>query len=1062
MLGIFLLSQELDLDILEEEEILPETAAPAPSVEKSPEQRGLKKVKAMANKVQVVKDENGWKLLVDGKPFFVKGVVWSYTPIGENYSYNLWEKPEDFIKRMIDYDAQLMKEMGVNAIRVFGTIPPKWVTYLYKNYGIYTIINDLAGRYGVMVDGKWIYPTNYSDPKVRQTIVENALAVVRAYKDVPGVLMFIFGNENNYGLEWKSFEIENLPVGERQRARAKYLYTLFEEILSKAKQIDPNHPMGIANGDLQYIDLIAKYCKSLDIMGANVYRGKSATDLFATVKEKLDKPFMFTEFGCDAFNAKTGEEDQYHQALYFKEQWREIYLKSYGKGQEANCIGGTVFEWLDEWWKTGQITDLDVHNTDATWSNGGYKFDFEPGKNNMNEEWWGICAQSVEKVNGINKRIPRAGYYVLQQIWKLDPYDLKAEEIKTFFDALDITPYVMMGEVGSIKERTSGLERIKVEGGQIRAELVCSTDDTIIGKGKNGGFLLSDGEMVFLRFGFKPLSNLKGELSVNVLGNVPQKRLESFYGMRGEPFDVLVDEGGYKLEADDTKTIYDNERVEIYNFSFEYENKYVDIKGFYHIPRYHWGYEGDFFRLLQEATDMRTLDIYNAKAPSGIEISAKGALEGLKILAGPEVYWGANPKIMVKYYKDFGSFAFGLIHSEDISQRTATTAVTGALPPTRKSSLYLRLGFLPVINNLEFGLLFASPEKVGRTFIRAVKSSGSGYLGSGWDIIQNDTIKFIDTLAVKAKMDLDFGIGSLYTKFILAGLVADGGVIPGSNGSLITDPGTGNRIEVEGGLRFFLGGSFQIAPKFLYREPLVGPNPLIEGYVTSDGKIYPGVRPRNPIDDPFAVYGNRKALIGEVSVVYDPTGGSWFYYWDNDDREDAPVAFGLTFNYADYPTSTDATTYVTEDGQTVAFTKGLPPAKVWALNGRVVINPASFLRIIARIEAGRGQSTGQDERLVNYTALYLNSKFHNLLFYSYVKKDMWGPYDYHRQFNLTYPWQWMLDVSYGFETPFFLKSASRIGIHYVHKILDEYSPENQGDVTYKYIFETSLYYIVNF
>jgi hypothetical protein len=98
---------------------------------------------------------------------------------------------------------------------------------------------------------------------------------VEQYRDVPGVLMFALGNESNYGLEWSSFEIENLPVGERHKEKAKYLYSLYGEVIREAKQINPNHVYTIANGDIQYLDLIVEYCDSIDLLGVNAYRGSA-------------------------------------------------------------------------------------------------------------------------------------------------------------------------------------------------------------------------------------------------------------------------------------------------------------------------------------------------------------------------------------------------------------------------------------------------------------------------------------------------------------------------------------------------------------------------------------------------------------------------------------------------------------------------------------------------------------------------------------------------------------------------------------------------------------------
>ena len=58
-----------------------------------------------------------------------------YTPRGENYTYNLWDEPEETIKAVLDHDFGLMARAGVTANRSFTIIPPKWVTYIYETYG---------------------------------------------------------------------------------------------------------------------------------------------------------------------------------------------------------------------------------------------------------------------------------------------------------------------------------------------------------------------------------------------------------------------------------------------------------------------------------------------------------------------------------------------------------------------------------------------------------------------------------------------------------------------------------------------------------------------------------------------------------------------------------------------------------------------------------------------------------------------------------------------------------------------------------------------------------------
>ena len=43
-------------------------------------------------------DEDGYVLIVEGKPFFVKGMNWGYVPIGQNYSYNFGMKKRHLLK----------------------------------------------------------------------------------------------------------------------------------------------------------------------------------------------------------------------------------------------------------------------------------------------------------------------------------------------------------------------------------------------------------------------------------------------------------------------------------------------------------------------------------------------------------------------------------------------------------------------------------------------------------------------------------------------------------------------------------------------------------------------------------------------------------------------------------------------------------------------------------------------------------------------------------------------------------------------------------------------------
>jgi len=104
---------------------------------------------------------------------------------------------------------------------------------------------------------------------------------------------------------------------------------------------------------------------------------------------------------------------------------------------------------------------------------------------------------------------------------------------------------------------------------------------------------------------------------------------------------------GDRVYRDDRENA--GKHIEIYNFSAERLGDNADVKLFYHVPRYHWHYEGDYFGLMQEATSIEDSDDFNDKAPIGVELIGKRQFDGLKIVGGKEIYWGADPLTIVKY-----------------------------------------------------------------------------------------------------------------------------------------------------------------------------------------------------------------------------------------------------------------------------------------------------------------------------------------------------------------------------------------------------------------------------
>ena len=122
-------------------------------------------VYAQANKVMVQNGPEGSKLMVDNQEYMINGMNWDYFPIGTNFNYSLWKQSDETIKAALDSEMALLKNMNVNTVRMYTGVPAKWITYIYEEYGIYTMLNHAFGRYGLTVEGTWIANTEYSDEK---------------------------------------------------------------------------------------------------------------------------------------------------------------------------------------------------------------------------------------------------------------------------------------------------------------------------------------------------------------------------------------------------------------------------------------------------------------------------------------------------------------------------------------------------------------------------------------------------------------------------------------------------------------------------------------------------------------------------------------------------------------------------------------------------------------------------------------------------------------------------------------------------------------------------------
>jgi hypothetical protein len=982
---------------------------------------------SQSEKIAIQKNDTDLSITVDGKNFIINGMNWDYLPIGTNYSYSLWNQSEAFIQQALDDEMGLLKNMGVNTIRVYTGIPKKWIEYIHDKFGIYTMLNHSFGRYGLTIDGVWKPNTEYSDAKTKKLLLKEVTQMAKDYKDTKGLLLFLLGNENNYGLFWDGAETENIPIKDRKSTlRARSMYKLFNEAVVAMKAIDSNHPMAICNGDLLFLDIIAAECKDVDVLGTNVYRGVSFGDLFERVKNEYGKPVLFTEFGSDAFNTLTNQEDQNAQAFYLKGNWNEIYNNAAGMGKAGNAIGGFTFQFSDGWWKYGQTSNLDVHDNNASWSNGGYQKDFIEGENNMNEEWFGICAKGPTNEKGFYQLFPRAAYYVLKEIHKFNPFSENAsnEKLKSLFDEANLMD-------ASLRARADKAALASNDGGILKISNLRSEFTTF----NTGGSLIttpkSDDpdtanypnklgfdhmQSYFIGVEGNPSANMKANVNFNILGRVAENPInEIFYENRGRAQAFETPDGPMMVN--------DFNRVQIYNASYTWNAKDFDLRGFYRTGHYHWGYEGDFFALYSEANYGPNLDIYNGET-LGFEIDGKRSLKGFKAAFGPQLWWGANPAYLLKYGTKLGKVDATVVYHEDINQAEVSETVSSIafpVPKTRRATVHFKtkvgaFGF-------DAGGIWGGQPLNGREF----------QMMDG-EVVKVDKINNKDNWGGKAKITFSKGKFNAYTQGAIQGLVASGGAdnVQTFTGWRLKDSGSGNQMNFLAGFTYNINTNLQIAPNVLWQKPLVEAMP--------NGVDAPG-RLRNVLDDPFFVRANRETLGGELLITYDPTPATWMYEWNNDMVEDAKFAFNTGFVFRKLPTTMDAAIGFLSNRTAFAFARSAPAQDLWESNTRLVSKISPDLGMIANIYFGNGQANGDSERTINRMGGDLRMIYKKVKMVSSLKFNDWGPFDYHRDFNLTYPLQSQIDISTSVGKPsWFILPDTRIGILGIWRTLDQYSP----------------------
>jgi hypothetical protein len=125
-----------------------------------------------------------------------------------------------------------------------------------------------------------------------------------------------------------------------------------------------------------------------------------------------------------------------------------------------------------------------------------------------------------------------------------------------------------------------------------------------------------------------------------------------------------------------------------------------------------------------------------------------------------------------------------------------------------------------------------------------------------------------------------------------------------------------------------------------------------------------------------------------------------------------------------------------------AAANGAPPAvDLWEVNARIVSKVSPELGWIANIYAGNGQARGSDPRTIERAGGDVRLIYKTYKLSTHLKLNDWGPFDYHRDFNLTFPTQFMADLSTTVgKQDWFILPNTTLGMRFTWRSLNEFSP----------------------
>ncbi len=239
--------------------------------------------------------------------FFLKGVT--YGPFRPNADGDFLPTPQRAAQ-----DFELMRELGVNIIRIYH-VPPPWFLDVCRDHGIRVIISI-----------PWAEHVEFlNNSKIRRQIVKTIREAVARNKGHEAIFAYLVGNE--------------IPTTMVRWLGAKRVTYFVEHLINVAREVDPAPMYSYAS----YPPTEYLLPSNVDFYTFNVYleRRPDFERYLARLQNLAeDKPLIMGEFGMDTM--RKGEDAQ-----------AEVLDWHFDCVVLGGAAGTIFFSWTDEWFTGG-------------------------------------------------------------------------------------------------------------------------------------------------------------------------------------------------------------------------------------------------------------------------------------------------------------------------------------------------------------------------------------------------------------------------------------------------------------------------------------------------------------------------------------------------------------------------------------------------------------------------------------------------------------------------------------------------------------------------------------